>query len=363
MIRICNLRKEFGTNVPLQDVSVEIAKGDVISIIGPSGTGKSTFIRCLNLLETPTSGEIWFEGQNITAPGCDTSHIRQKMGMVFQNFNLFPHMTVVENIMAAPIDLLGKSRQEAYNDAMALLRTVGLADKALSYPDQLSGGQKQRVAIARTLAMEPDVVLFDEPTSALDPTMVGEVQKVIRNLAKEGLTMLVVTHEMKFAKEVANRVFYMDEGGIYEDGPPEQIFDHPLREKTRQFVHQLQSLSVDFTSRDFDFIGLYTKIDAFGRDHDLPPKVLYRLQSFIEELCMERILPRLPEEFAVSIYVAYAQRDSLLEVQVRYSGEEMDPLSLQQDSADILIRHAAKDLQYRPIEEGCYTNLVRAVIV
>lgn len=214
MITIRHLKKEYPGVTPLKDVNVEISRGDVISVIGPSGTGKSTLIRCLNLLEQPTSGEIIIDGEVITDKSCDVSRVRRKMGMVFQQFNLFPHMTVIENIMTAPVDLLGKSRQDAYDKGMELLRKVGLADKALVYPGGLSGGQKQRVAIARALAMEPEIILFDEPTSALDPTMVGEVQSVIRDLARQGNTMIIVTHEMKFAREVCNRVFYMDEGGI-----------------------------------------------------------------------------------------------------------------------------------------------------
>ena len=221
MIKIEHLKKEYPNVTPLKDVSVEIHDGDVISVIGPSGTGKSTLLRCINQMEKPTSGKVWVDGVEITDRKCDINKVRQKMGMVFQSFNLFGHLTVIENIMLSPVDLLGKSRQEAYDEGMRLLRMVGLAEKALNYPDELSGGQKQRIAIARTLAMDPDVILLDEPTSALDPTMVGEVQAVIRDLSKTGKTMMIVTHEMNFAKAISNRVFYMDEGGIYEDGTPE----------------------------------------------------------------------------------------------------------------------------------------------
>ena len=227
MIKIEHLRKEYSSITPLKDVSTVINNGDVISVIGPSGTGKSTLLRCINQLEKPTSGRIWVDDLEITDPKCDITRVRQKMGMVFQSFNLFGHRTVIENIMMAPMRLLGKSKQEAYDTGMQLLRKVGLAEKALNYPRQLSGGQKQRIAIARTLAMDPDVILLDEPTSALDPTMVGEVQAVIRDLAKTGKTMMIVTHEMNFARAISNRVFYMDEGGIYEDGTPEQILSIP----------------------------------------------------------------------------------------------------------------------------------------
>ena len=251
MIKISHLQKKYPNVTPLGDVNVEIHKGDVISIIGPSGTGKSTLIRCINMLETPTAGEIWVDGECITDKKCNINKIRQKMGMVFQSFNLFNHMNIIENIMAAPMDLLKKPKQEAYDKGMELLRTVGLADKAFNYPDELSGGQKQRVAIARALAMEPEIILLDEPTSALDPTMVGEVQAVIKDLAKRGLTLMIVTHEMRFAREIANRVFYMDEGGVYEDGTPEEIFDNPKREKTIRFIKHLKVFETVITSKVF----------------------------------------------------------------------------------------------------------------
>ena len=236
MIRIEHLRKEYPTAVPLKDVNIEIHKGDVISVIGPSGTGKSTLIRCINLLDQPTSGKIFIDEEEITAKGADVARIRRKMGMVFQHFNLFPHMTVIENIMSAPMDLLGKSKQEAYDKGIELLRKVGLADKALNYPDVMSGGQKQRVAIARTLAMEPEIILFDEPTSALDPTMIGEVQAVIRMLAKSGITMMIVTHEMEFARNVADKVIFMSDGVIEEEGTPEEVFDNPKSERLQTFL-------------------------------------------------------------------------------------------------------------------------------
>ena len=207
MIRIEHLKKEYPNVTPLEDVNAVINDGDVIAVIGPSGTGKSTLLRCLNMLEKPTSGHIWVDDVDVTDPKTDLGKVRQKMGMVFQSFNLFGHMTVIENIMTPPMDLLGKSKQEAYDKGMELLRTVGLASKALNYPDELSGGQKQRIAIARTLAMDPDIVLLDEPTSALDPTMVGEVQAVIRDLAKTGKTLMIVTHEMSFAKAISNFLY------------------------------------------------------------------------------------------------------------------------------------------------------------
>ena len=236
MITVSNLCKSFGGLEVLKGVNVEIDKGDVICVIGPSGSGKSTFLRCLNLLETPTSGSILFEGDELTDKKIDLNRHRQKMGMVFQQFNLFPHMTVLDNLTCAPIMLKKTPKAEAEKKAMELLARVGLADRADAWPNQLSGGQKQRVAIVRALCMEPDVMLFDEPTSALDPEMVGEVLDVMKELAKSGMTMVVVTHEMGFAREVASRVLFLDDGVIAEEGTPDEIFGASKGERLQSFL-------------------------------------------------------------------------------------------------------------------------------
>lgn len=236
MITVKNLHKSFrGTDV-LKGINETIHKGEKVVVIGPSGSGKSTFLRCLNLLETPTEGEVWVEGNNITAPKTDIDKVRQKMGMVFQHFNLFPHLTVKKNITLAPITLKLQTEEEASENAMRLLKRIGLEEKADSYPNQLSGGQKQRIAIIRALAMNPDVMLFDEPTSALDPEMVGEVLELMKELAKEGMTMVCVTHEMGFAREVATRVLFMDNGVITEQAPPEEFFAHPKNPRLQDFL-------------------------------------------------------------------------------------------------------------------------------
>ena len=236
-----NVKKHFGGGKikALDGVSADITKGEVVVVIGPSGSGKSTFLRCLNLLETPTDGSIFFNGHNITDSNANINLHRQKMGMVFQHFNLFPHMTILKNMTLAPIHLLKKSKEEAEAKAMNLLARVGLADRANAYPSQLSGGQKQRIAIVRALAMEPEVMLFDEPTSALDPEMVGEVLEVMKELAAEGMTMVVVTHEMGFAKEVASRVIFMDEGVIVEEDSPDEIFNNPKHIRLQEFLSKV----------------------------------------------------------------------------------------------------------------------------
>lgn len=239
LIKVENLQKAFGENRVLQGINTEIKKGEVVVVIGPSGSGKSTFLRCLNLLEQPTGGSIYFEGVDITNKSVNINAHRMKMGMVFQHFNLFPHMTVLQNMTAAPIKLLKKPKEQARQEALELLKKVGLEDRANDYPNQLSGGQKQRIAIVRALAMNPDVMLFDEPTSALDPEMVGEVLDVMKELAKSGMTMVVVTHEMGFAREVASRVVFIDEGVIKEEGSPAQFFSSPKNERLKAFLSKV----------------------------------------------------------------------------------------------------------------------------
>ncbi|HCW79951.1 MAG TPA: glutamine ABC transporter ATP-binding protein [Ruminococcaceae bacterium] len=243
MITVKNLHKSFNTlNGPvevLKGINQEIKHGEKVVIVGPSGSGKSTFLRCINLLEQPTSGEIWFEGKQINATGCDVDQLRRKIGMVFQHFNLFPHLTVRQNITLAPVSLKLETQDEADEQAQQLLKRVGLESKADSFPGQLSGGQKQRIAIVRAMAMQPDVMLFDEPTSALDPEMVGEVLQVMKELAEAGMTMIVVTHEMAFAREVATRVLFMEDGNIQEEAPPEEFFSHPKSPRLQNFLSKV----------------------------------------------------------------------------------------------------------------------------
>ncbi len=362
MIKISHLKKVYPNITPLKDVNVEIHKGDVISVIGPSGTGKSTLIRCINMLETPTAGEIWVDGECITDKKCNINKIRQKMGMVFQSFNLFNHMNIIENIMAAPMDLLKKSKQEAYDRGMELLRTVGLADKAFNYPDQLSGGQKQRVAIARALAMEPEIILLDEPTSALDPTMVGEVQAVIKELAKKGLTLMIVTHEMRFAREIANRVFYMDEGGVYEDGTPEEIFDNPKREKTIRFIKHLKVFETLIASKDFDFIGFNTSLEEFGRKNQVAQRAIMRAQAVFEELGVQCLLPKLENEFRLCVAFEYSAEEETLSMTMKYDGAHFDIRNTPNVISLAIAENASESIEYTKIDTDGFTNLVTVKI-
>ncbi len=345
MIEIKKLRKEYDIVTPLKDVSVTINDGDVISVIGPSGTGKSTLLRCINLLETPTSGQIFLGDEEITAKGYDVKKARRRMGMVFQSFNLFGHLTVIENLMIAPMDLLNKSKQEAYDKGMELLRRVGVADKALSYPDELSGGQKQRVAIARTLCMDPEVILLDEPTSALDPTMVSEVQAVIRELAKSGKTMLIVTHEMSFARAISNRVFYMDEGGIYEDGTPDEIFDSPKKELTRRFIRKLKVFDARIESRDYDFIRMDAELDTFFMNNDIAPAMKYRIRLAIEEVVRQILIPHYPDP-DICVTVEYSVQEEKCHISVSYGEEAFDIKNSDNELSLSMLENTAEEITY-----------------
>ncbi len=290
LIEVSHLRKEYPNITPLKDVNATVDEGEVISIIGPSGTGKSTFIRCLNRLETPTSGSIIVDGVDMCDPATDLPAMRRKMGMVFQNYALFGHKLVVENLMMAPMDLLGLSKQEAYDRALNLLETVGLRDKALSWPHELSGGQRQRVAIARGLAMDPKILLFDEPTSALDPQMVSEVLSVITGLAERGLTMLVVTHEMRFARDASSRVFYMDRGELWEAGPPEQIFEHPLRQETHDFIFRVRSWKWDVNTLSPDFHAMEASLVVYCQRQFMGRHATNVCQLMVEETVGNQLL-------------------------------------------------------------------------
>ncbi|MBO7702408.1 MAG: amino acid ABC transporter ATP-binding protein [Eggerthellaceae bacterium] len=317
LIEVKHLRKEYPNVVPLKDMNATVDEGEVVSIIGPSGTGKSTFIRCLNRLETPTSGQIIVDGVDMCAPDVDLPKMRQKMGMVFQNYALFNHKLVVENLMMAPMDLLGMSKQEAYDQALELLKLVGLRDKALSWPHELSGGQRQRVAIARGLAMNPKIPLFDEPTSALDPQMVSEVLSVITNLAERGLTMLVVTHEMRFARDASSRVFYMDQGELWESGTPKQIFENPQRKETRDFIFRVRNWNWEIRSIDYDYPAMLSSLQAFCARQFLGHHITLACQLVLEEVTSSLLIPLAQEHGLTDPHVAY-------ELSVGEGGEEAD---------------------------------------
>ena len=344
MIRLEHVKKVYPNVTPLKDVNAVVNDGDIISVIGPSGTGKSTLLRCINLLERPDSGKIFFNDEEITSPKCNVPKVRQKMGMVFQSFNLFGHLTVIENIMLSPVKLKKISRQEAFDEGMKLLRLVGLSDKYLSYPDQLSGGQKQRIAIARTLAMNPDVILLDEPTSALDPTMVGEVQAVIRGLSETGRTMMIVTHEMNFARSICNRVFYMDEGGIYEEGTPDDIFLNPKRDNTRRFIKHLKVMEFTVEGRDFDFPGMVSMVDAYCQKNIIAKHSRNALHLTLEEMIQQILLPEL-ESPHINAAVEYSEENGEICVTISYNGN-INPAESENQLSYSLLEASVSEIQY-----------------
>ena len=361
MISVKNLSKRFGDHWVLKDINAEIHKGEVISIIGPSGTGKSTFLRCLNLLERPTGGSIVIDGVNILQKGTDEPKLRRKMGMVFQSFNLFAHLTVLDNLTLGPMKLLGKSRQEAEAKAIELLKSVGVAEKQHQFPDELSGGQKQRVAIARCLAMDPEIILFDEPTSALDPTMVSEVLAVIRRLAKEGMTMAIVTHEMDFAKNVSSRIFFMDEGIIYEEGKPGDIFENPQKEKTRIFIQRIRKLNEKIISQDFDLYKLNANIELFCARHTADKRTVSHILLVVEEVLGQMLLPLFAGEPEIDLTVEYSEKTGDFQLLFDYAGPQHNPFLFLPDEDNLslrLIEKLTKSSSYSANADGNHLAIV-----
>ena len=336
LIEVKGLSKSFGSMQVLKDVDLTVNQGDRIAIIGSSGCGKSVFLRSLELLEKPDSGQIFIDGQEITAKGANIDKIRQSMGMVYQKFYLFSHMDVMDNLCLAPVKLLGMKRKDAEEKARGLLRQVGLANRAHSFPAVLSGGQLQRIAICRSLMMEPKVLLFDEPTSALDPTMVGEVLAVIRMLAKHSLTMLIVTHEMNFAREVASRVLFFAENGIYEQGTSEEIFDHPQKPLTVDFINKIKYFSYEIKNREFDLMEFQGGICTFGEKYGLKTNNINRLQICCEELIYELLnnCYEVQDEISLKIDISYAEATKEIQVLLVCGGKEYNPFIMEETDAD-----------------------------
>ena len=354
LIRLEHLRKSFGDVTPIRDVCADVFRGDVISIIGPSGTGKSTLLNLVNLLEKADGGRIFFDGQDTCEKGYDVNRMREQIGMVFQSFNLFSHLTLIENLMLAQTKLLKRSPIDACKKSMELLGMVGLADKALCLPAQLSGGQQQRAAIVRAVAMDPKIILFDEPTSALDPTMIGEVLAVIRKLAGDGMTMLIVTHEMRFARDVSNRVFFMDEGVIYEEGRPEEIFKAPKKDKTRQFINRLKVFEMTLGKTGFNAQELFSGIENFGVRHMIGRRLINRMLTVAEELCVQTVLPDLEPEEKLRFALEYSDTDGAnVDMTVTYKGNDRDPLTKADALSLSLLRMACPDLKYSYIQGQC----------
>ena len=353
MIEIQNLTMRYGADCVLDNVSATIGEGEIVSVIGPSGSGKSTLLRCINRLEKPQSGHIFIGGEDILAPGADVPRIRRKTGMVFQSFNLFDHLTVLDNLTIGPVRILKHPRREAAARGHELLRMVGLAEKAQSLPRELSGGQKQRVAIARCLSMQPKVMLFDEPTSALDPTMVSEVLAVIRRLAGEGMTMLIVTHELNFARDVSNRIFYMDERGIYESGTPDQIMHAPQKEKTRVFINRLRSFRTMIENRDFDVFAMNAEIETFCEKHFFSRRMTQHTLLAVEESISLYFAHA--DQSAVSLTLTYGEKDGTL--QIRFDDHRppchfIEQAEAEDDLSLNILKGIVHDIVWEPTAEG-----------
>ena len=349
-VRLLHLKKSYGSLDVLRDITTEVHRGEVISIIGPSGTGKSTFLRCLNLLEQPTSGSIIVDGEDILTKGYPVNRLRQKMGMVFQSFNLFEHKTVLENVIFAPCQLRHVPDEEARQEGLALLRKVGLAEKADVYPSSLSGGQKQRVAIARALAMKPDVILFDEPTSALDPTMVGEVLSVIRQLAKEGMTMLIVTHEMKFAHDVSTRIFFMYDGYIHEDGSPEVIFENPVHSATKAFIQRIRKEVFEIEGPDFDFLGMHSTMGAFCQKYGITEKL-----ETAERLTDKMLDDVMAQHRPITVRITHSEQSGITALDFMVEQMTATPLS---DAHRAELSEQCKQVIEEPTKRGFRVKLI-----
>ncbi|MBQ7195963.1 MAG: amino acid ABC transporter ATP-binding protein [Synergistaceae bacterium] len=337
LIEVKNLCKSFGSLQVLDNVNLSVDEGERIAIIGGSGCGKSVFLRSLELLETPDGGQIFIDGEDITSKRADVNMIRRKMGMVYQKFYLFSHLNVLDNLCLAPVKLLGMTRAEAEANAIEWLSKVGLSSKIHAMPANLSGGQQQRIAICRSLMMNPKVLLFDEPTSALDPTMVGEVLAMIRMLAKHNLTMLIVTHEMNFAREVASRVLFFADKGIYEQGTPAEIFDSPKREKTVAFIRKLKYFGYEITSRHFDLLAMQGGIHSFTEKYGINKKLAYRLELCSEELVYEMLsgcYDKARNDVNISLEISYSEADSSVVLTLTSGGEKFNPFDNAQKISD-----------------------------
>ena len=351
MIRVDGISKRFGSLEVLKDVSFQVGKGECVAIIGPSGTGKSVFLRSIALLEVPDTGTITINGTDITQKSVDINKIREKMGMVYQGFHLFSHLNVLDNITLAPRKVRKVPREAAEKKAKELLALVGLSDKVYNYPHQLSGGQQQRIAIARCLAMEPEIMLFDEPTSALDPTMTREVLAIMRKLTKMGLTMLIVTHEMSFAREVANRVVFMDEGGIYEEGTATEIFDNPQRPNTKAFIRRLNLFNYEINSAGFDMVTMNVQIELFCQKYQMEAQKIYYTQLVLEELLVE-ILQKCYADLSpqISFSIEFSAEKNEVSLNIQYRSNAYNPFeegNLEEEYLGIaLVQKIAKEIHY-----------------
>lgn len=344
MIRFEHVRKEFPDATPHKDINGVIYDGDIVSIIGPSGTGKSTLLRMINGLEKPTSGKIFVDDEEITADDYDFTKLRRKVGMIFQSFNLFNNLTVLDNLVLPQIDILKIDKKTARDKALDILKKMGLDTHGNKMPSQLSGGQKQRVAIARSLVMNPKIILFDEPTSALDPTMVSEVENTIKWLSSSNITMVIVTHDMKFAREISNRIFYMDQGEIYEEGTPEEIFDHPKRSRTKAFISNQKLIDILIDGQDYDFDNIKKRLEDYGSSQKLDSNLTHNMLMVFEELVVQTILSH-RKDAIVSMSLFYDGDE--IEYKIKFNGERFDPMMLDSNLSIIILKNNINNYSYQ----------------
>lgn len=353
MIKIENIKKQYEISCPLKDINVTINDGDVVSIIGPSGTGKSTLLRMINLLEKPTSGKIFINNEEITSPNYKKEEARKKMSMVFQSYNLFNHLSVLENLVEPQLNLLHISKKEAVDKAMKALSKVNLSKQYLNYPASLSGGQKQRAAIARAIVMNPDVFLFDEPTSALDPYMVDEVQNIMKELADEGKTMIIVTHDMKLAENVSNRVLYLDQGIVYEDDKPEIIFHNPKHTRTKAFIESLNIFKYSIHD-DFNYEEISNKLEEYIKQLQLNNRTANLLRLLLDEVICILLLENIKSK-NIRLIIGYNKTNTSFLIDIKYDGKNQNFLEINNESANI-IKYYASSIKYTTISEDEYTN-------
>ena len=355
MIQTVDLCKSFGNLVIFKNINITVQKGECVAVIGPSGTGKSVLFRTIAMLEKPDSGHVFINGTDITSKDVNINKVRERLGMVYQGFHLFSHLNVIDNITLAPIKVSGMKKPEARKKGMELLSMVGLAEKASAFPHQLSGGQQQRVAIARSLAMDPDIILFDEPTSALDPSMTGEVLAIIRKLARSGLTMMISTHEMSFAQDVATRVLYIDEKGVYEQGTAQEIFQNPQREKTRMFIRKLKVFSYSITSRGFDMVAMNVQIELFCQKYNIDSRKINHIQLVLEELILEVSgEAEDKKQLKIDYTIEHSEEKGEILITFCYEGEFQNPFEHEEESDNlgmVLITGVAKNFNHK-YEDG-----------
>jgi len=355
MIRAENISKSFKNHTIFKNLNLTINDGDIVGVIAPSGSGKSLLLRTLLMIDPPDSGKIFLDDVELTAPYADLIEARKNIGLVFQDFNLFSHLTALENVLSGPLHLRGENPDIALENALNLLDGVGLKERAYFYPNQLSGGQKQRVAIARTLAMNPSTILFDEPTSALDPSMKGEVETVIQHLASKGHTMVISSHEIEFLKSICNRIIFLYEGSVYEEGNPQEIFENPKRDATRRFVHALKVLEFEVESKSYDFIGIQTQIYKFAYRNNVPMDLCYKLRSIMEELC-QMVIKEPKAENKLKASFEYNANTKSLKGMVYFSGEEFDPDNPLYIFSWPIIKLRCSNISYEKINEDGYST-------